>query len=56
MDSPDGYDNYKCKENPGYCTLLGDWYDKFRSACPVTCSTGKIHPYLNVRPISYAKL
>ena len=54
MDNPDGYDNYKCKEYPGYCTLLGDWYDKFRSACPVTCKKGKdISIPKNCWPISY---
>ena len=40
-DSPDGYEGYKCKDYSQNCEISGDWYDRFRSACPVTCKKGK---------------
>ena len=44
-DSPDGFGGKTCQEyiqeRPEYCHGDGQWNNDFRSACPVTCKTGR---------------
>lgn len=37
VDDPDGYDGYKCAENPDYCTDSSAWKSSFTSRCKKTC-------------------